>query len=150
MANDKSGFSLVAPIVPELTKKGTTISMCGGVGGTVVSVADIEAALAAQGIVSPNDDTQAAKVVSAYGTNAPKGRMTRDQITDADIVATGEVVTYTDEGGDVQYVHSGERNGEEVCLIDADCNLQVDAPLDPAIEWSIPENSCVVFAVDYA
>lgn len=147
MSDNKSGFSLVAPIVPELTKKGTTISICGV---ATVTVADLEAALAAQGIVSPNDPTQPAKIVRAYGTTAPKGRLTRDQITDADVTATGEVVSYTDAGGDLQYVHAGEKNGEEVCLIDADCDKIADEVLDPAIEWDIPADSCTVFEIDYA
>lgn len=147
MSNDKSGFSLVAPVVPALKKQGTTISICGA---QTVTVADLEAALAAQGIVSPNDATLPAKIVRAYGTTAPKGRLTRDQVTDADVTANGAAVSYTDAGGDLQYVHAGEKNGEEVCLIDADCDSVADDVLDPAITWDIPADSCTVFELDYA
>lgn len=147
---DKSGFSLVAPVVPELAKKGTTISLCGAAGGSTVTVADLEAALAGQGLVSPNDPANPAEIVRVYGTTAPKGRLTRDQLTDSDITANGQAVTYTDEGGDGQYVHAGEKAGEEVCLIDSDCNLVADETVADTLSWDIPEGSCMVFEIDYA
>lgn len=150
----KAGFQLVIPpptAENTLTKKGTTISICGDntVGGQIVTVADIEAAMIAQGLTSPNGNP-ALEIVCIYGTNAPTGRITRDQQTDTDIPATGALVTYTNEGGDVQNVNAGERAGAEVCLVDANGDNIPDATIPDTVAWNIPENACVMFEVDYA
>ena len=148
----KSDFSLVKPPVAELKKEGYTISLCAPVGGgnLTYSVADIEAALLAAGIESPNITGNPPQIVGIYGTTAPKGRVTRDHVTDADVTANGGSVLYTDEVGIAQNVAAGERAGKEVCLLDEDCNLITDESVDDTNQWEIPEGSCMVFAIDVA
>ncbi len=152
MSNGKSGFTLATPPTPTIKKEGYTLSICAPAGGgdITVTVADLEAELDSQGIVSPNDAANPVEIVRVYGQTAPKNRLTRDALTDADVVANGATNTYTDEGADAQYVHAGERGGKEVCVLDENCDLIPDETVDDAVAWTIVDGSCMVFDLDVA
>jgi len=144
----KSGFSLGTPTVKELKVSSTNFSICASAGGQVFTVADIQAIIDAEGIASPNGNPTAT-VTGVSIAVAPKQRLTIDQQTDTEIEATGEVIVVT-EGGNSENVFAGEAWYKSECVTDIDCDSIPDAPLDPTIEFTIPEGSCVKFAVEFA
>lgn len=146
--NTKAGFSLATPTVQGIKTANTIFSLCGAAGGSVFTGADLQAILVAEGLASPNG-AAAPTLTGVRFTTAPKGRLTLDQATDADIVATGEKVD-VNEDGNIDYVHGGEDWYKDECITDSDCDLIPDTPFNPATEFTIPEGSCAKFRLTYA
>lgn len=146
--NTKAGFSLATPTVEGIKTGNTIFSLCGVVGGSTFTAADLQAILDAEGIVSPNG-AATPTLTGVRFTTAPKGRLTQDQATDTDITATGEMVV-VDEDGNVDNVHGGEDWYKDECITDSDCDLIPDTPFNPATSFTIPEGSCAKFRLTYA
>lgn len=144
----QAGFSLQTPTQVGIKTANTIFSLCGAAGGTVVTGADLQAIIVAEGLASPNDAVTPT-LTGVRFTTAPKGRVTQDQATDTDITANGEFVT-AEEDGNIDNVHAGEDWYKDVCVTDTDCDLVPDDPFDPTTEFTIPEGSCVKFRLTYA
>lgn len=144
----KSDFNLVIPEQKPLKTESKRFTACGPL---VLTVADIEASLIADGCVSPNDPANPLEIVSIkYGT-APKNDTVFDNANgDAEVVANGDAVTYLDSKGDPFNLEGGEGGFVSVCVVDENCDLIPDTTVADAESWDIPAGSCEQFAITYA